>query len=308
MLKSNSMIVRLLVVILIVCSTVNASGQERKKQFKPLEDFDVISLSYVNYGNSEFKKNDQVGEVSFSEFRFSFATTKLLKNRKTILLHGLELTNLKPDFSEVPNSSPITRDFYSAAYRFGLINPIGNKGWRYSLGLKPTLASDFEKGGVSSEDFILQASVLFSKRASENFKYGFGISYNTRFGKKQILPIFQLVYKKNNWTTFGYLPAYLGHFYNFSSSKLGFSINLNGNNYNFYNTNTSGLDLDNLSYSRVNIGPEYEIELTKKIKLNLNGGVTVANKLDWLNGSGDSELDLSPENKFFFKLALKLVK
>ena len=68
------------------------------------------------------------------------------------------------------------------------------------------------------------------------------------------------------------------------------------------------MDLDKLSYSRVNIGPEYEIKLTKKIKLNLNGGLTVANKLDWLNGNDESELDLSPENKFFFKLGLKLVK
>ncbi|PCI34817.1 MAG: hypothetical protein COB60_05670 [Flavobacteriaceae bacterium] len=301
---------RLLALVLIICSTISTSGQEqaKQKQFKPLEDFDIVSLSYVNYGKSEFKKDNQVGEVGFSEFRFSYTTTKLLNNRKTVLIHGLEFTNLKPDFSEVPNSSPITRNFYSAAYRFGIINPIGKKGWRYSLGLKPTLASDFEEGGVSSEDFILQASVLFSKRASENFKYGFGVSFNTRFGQKQILPIFQLVYKKNNWTTFAYLPAYLGHFYNFNSSKLGLSINLNGNNYNFHNTNTSGLDLDKLSYSRVNIGPEYEIKITKKIKLNLNGGVTIANKLDWLNGNDDSELDLSPENKFFFKLGFKLVK
>ena len=301
--------IRIITSVLIAFCSVSLIAQEQGQRLKPLEEFTIMNLSYTTYGETEFKENAQIGEVAFTEFRLALAFPKLLKNKKTVLINGLEFTNLKPEFSsETPNSSPITKNFYSIAYRFGVINPLGSNGWSYSLGLKPTIASDFEES-VSSEDFILQASVLFSKRANQNFKYGFGLTYSTRFGKKQVLPVVQLVYKRNNWGTYAYLPAYIAQFYHFNTSKLGLSIRLNGNNYNFMSTaNVAGLDLDKLSFSRVNIGPEYELKLTKSLRLNLNGGITVASKLDWLNGDGNSELDLSPENKFFAKIGLKLMR
>ncbi|WP_412986796.1 DUF6268 family outer membrane beta-barrel protein [Pontimicrobium sp. IMCC45349] len=295
--------------LLVVALTLNifiVTAQE-KKEYSALEDLVIANLAYTNYGESEFSEGDQDGKVGFSELRFAFALPKLLKNKKTILIHGLEFTNLKPSFSELPNSSSIDRNFYSVAYRFSFINPIGEKGWNYNIGLKPTLASDF-KESISSNDFIFQTSVLFSKRSSERFKYGFGVSYNTRFGKKQVLPIVQLIYRNDKWLTVAYLPAYLGHYYLFEKSRLGISLNLNGNNYNFDNNNTLPLDLDKLSYSRINLGPEYEFKLANKLKLNLNAGVTLANKLDWLNNDGDSELDLTPKNSVFFKFGLKYVK
>jgi len=283
-------------------------GQEQQKRLKPLEEFSFANVSYTNYGESEFVKNNQTGKISFSEVKISLSFPKLLKNKKTVLINGVEFTNLKPTFSGDINASSVSRDFYSIAYNLAMVNPLGTKGWSYTLGVKPTLASDFEEK-VSSEDFILQVLGMFSKRANENFKYGFGISYNTRFGKKQVMPLLQLVYKKNKWETYAYLPAYVGQFYHFKTSKLGFSVSVNGNNYNFANTAViTGLDLDKLMYSRINIGPEYEIKLMKKIKLNLSGGIAVANKLDWLNGDGNSELDLSPENKAFFKIGLKFLK
>jgi len=300
---------RIIASVLIVFCWVSLRAQEQGQRLVPLEEFVIMNLSYATHGEADIKKNSQIGKVAFSEVRFALAFPKLLKNKKTVLINGLEFTNLNPEFSaETSNGSLVDRNFYSIAYRFAIMNPLGSKGWSYILGLKPTIASDFEES-VSSEDFILQASVLFSKRANQYFKYGFGLSYNTRFGKKQVLPVVQLVYKRNNWGTYAYLPAYVGQFYHFRTSKLGVSIQLNGNNYNFANVaNTQGFDLDKLSFSRINIGPEYEVKIAKNLRLNLNGGVAVANKLDWLNGSGDSEFDYSPENKIFAKIGLKLVK
>jgi len=301
------------IVLILVCCVTSVTAQEKdeeqQKRAKPLEEFAFANVSYTNYGESEFIKNNQSGKVAFSEVKVSLTYPTLLKNKKTVLINGIEFTNLKPTFSGEINDSPVSRDFYSIAYNLAMVNPLGTKGWSYTLGLKPTLASDFEEK-LSSEDFILQVLAMFSKRANENFKYGFGISYNTRFGKKQVIPLLQLIYKKNKWETYAYLPAYVGQFYHFKTSKIGLSVSVNGNNYNFSNTNiaTTGLDLDKLMYSRINIGPEYEIKLMKKLKLNLSGGIAVANKLDWLNGEGDSELDLSPENKAFFKVGLKFVK
>jgi len=282
-------------------------AQNQQKRYPPLEEFTIANISYTNYGDSEFVKEGQTGKVNFSEIRVGFVLPKILENKKTILINGFEFTSLKPMFSEVENTHSITRNFYSFGYRFAILNPIGKKGWNYSVGLKPTLASDFDEK-ISSEDFILQASVLFSKRSNEFFKYGFGISFNTRFGKEQVLPVIQLVYKKNNWGTYAYLPAFVGSFYHFKSSKIGLSINLNGNSYNYRNMGDTGLDLDKLSFSRINFGPEYEFSLMNSLKINVNGGITVSNKLDWLNSNDKSELDLSPKSKPFIKIGLKFLK
>lgn len=302
------LIIALSLVFSITSTTAQEEIQKQQKKLKPLEEFTFANISYTNYGESEFVKQGQSGKVSFSEMKVSLSYLKLLKNKKTALINSVEFTNLKPTFSEGINASTISRNFYSAAYNLAMVNPLGTKGWSYALGVKPTLASDF-KEKLSSEDFILQVIAIFSKRANENFKYGFGVSYNTRFGKRQIMPILQLIYKKNKWEMNTYIPAYISEFYHFKTSKLGLTISVNGNNYNFKNNLAlTGLDLDKLIYSRINIGPEYEIKLMKKIKLNLSGGITVANKLDWIDGDGDSELDLSPENKVFFKAGLKLLK
>jgi len=289
---------------LLFFSFLSTTAQKKQNSFR---EFVIAEINYVNYSTSEFQKNNHQGDVRFSAINLRFTLPKLLKNKKTLILNGFEFNNLNPTFSDNTNASPKTRGFFSIAYNFALRNPIGTKGWNYTLSLKPTIASDLEEK-ISSEDLILQALAIFSKRANSNFKYGFGLSFNTRFGEKQIVPIIQLNYKKNNWETKSYLPAYIGHFYNFNRSKLGLSINVNGNNYNFSNSNTINIDLDKLSYSRINIGPEYEMYLLKNIKLNLNGGITIAKKLDWKNANGDSVLDLSPVNKSFFKIGLKLVK
>jgi len=294
-----------LAVFLFLCVMSIAFAQEGEKTFKPLEEFNLASVSYTNYGESKFVKGDYEGKVEFSEVRVALSYPKVFKNKKTVLINGIEFTNLKPTFSGGINESPVSRNFYSIAYNLALVNPLGKKGWRYTIGLKPTIASDFEEK-ISTEDFTLQALAMFSKRANAHFKYGFGVSYNTRFGKKQVMPLVQLIYKKNNWEAKAFLPAYVSQFYHFKTSKLGLSINVNGNNYNFNNTIApTGLDLDKLLYSRINIGPEFEIKLMKRLRLNLSGGIAVANKLDWLNGDGDSELDLSPESKTFFKVGLK---
>ncbi len=294
----------LAIATVLLLSFFSTSAQEKQNPFR---EFTIAEVNYVNYAKAKFQKNKHTGDVRFSEINVKFTLPKLLKNKKTVLLSGFEFNNLNPTFSDASTTTPKSRGFFSIAYNIALRNPLGTKGWSYIVGLKPTLASDLEEK-ISSEDLILQATALFSKRANSNFTYGFGLSFNTRFGKKQIIPIVQLEYKNNNWKTKSYLPAYIKHYYNFKRSQLGISLNVNGNNYNFSNSNSTNLDLDKLSYSRINIGPEYEMYLLKNIKLNIQGGITVGKKLDWKDSNNVSVLDLSPVNKSFFKIGLKLVK
>lgn len=307
---------KLLFILAVIFSTTSIVAQEneiqeqpqpQQKRYKPLEELTLLNLSYTNQTESEFKKEGSSGKVGFSGVNFSLALPKVLKNKKTVIINGLEFSNLKPAFSEIPSGSSVDRNFYSFAYRFTFINPIGKKGWNYALGVKPTLASDFEES-VSSEDLVVQTSLMVTKRSGKYFKYGFGVSYGMIFGEKLIVPILSVVYKKNNWGTYMYLPAYIAQFYHFKNSKLGLSAAINGSNYNMNYSDQSDFALDKLRYSRINIGPEFEIKLVKSLRLNLSGGITVSNKLDWTNDDGESVLDLSPDNQFFFKIALKVVK
>ncbi len=300
LLKIAILISGLLNIQITIAQNVNEKNFEQEK-------FTIAKASYTYYGVTEFKEDGVTGEVGFSEFRGAFYLPKLLNNKKTILVNGLEFSSLIPEFKSDLTTETLSRDFYSISYNLGAIHFFNNRVWSMTINLKPTLASDF-KEKISSDDFIFQGTILVTKKRSKHLKYGLGLSYNTRFGAKQILPILQLVYKTDRWETMIYLPAYISQFYKFTQSKLGLTIGLNGNNYNFRNNSIVGLDLDKLGYSRVNIGPDFETKLSKNLRINLNAGISVANKLDWLDADGDSVLDLSPENKFFAKIELKLVK
>ncbi|MFC5048500.1 DUF6268 family outer membrane beta-barrel protein [Aquimarina hainanensis] len=293
----------LLTTAVLFFQTILVIGQERSQK-DPMEEFYIGTVSYTHFGESSFEEKQYEGKVGFSEVLVDLKFPYVLKNKKTIIINGVEFTNLKPNFSnEADASSSVSRNFYSVAYYLALNNRIG-KQWSYSIGLKPAFASDFQSG-ISSDDFMLRGTALVSKQVSRSFKYGFGVSYNTRFGRRMVIPLVQLVYKKGHWGTYAYLPAYISQFYHLKNGKVGLSIIANGNNYNFYDDTGAGLNLDKLNYTRVNIGPEYETKIGGKLKINVSGGITVANKLEWTDSDSETALDLSPENKYFLRATLK---
>jgi len=173
--------------------------------------------------------------------------------------------------------------------------------------IKPTLSSDF-KNSLVSEDFLLQGSILFSKRKNKYFKYGFGLTYNTKFGNKIVLPILQFARKKNNWETDLLLPAHLNQFYHFNKSKIGLSFEVKGNSYNYDYPSSLGYNLDKLSYTKINIGLKYELRFMENLVVNIAVGYSVLNDLKFINTDGKIELDLSPANDFFINIGAKLQK
>ncbi len=143
---------------------------------------------------------------------------------------------------------------------------------------------------------------------NEFWEFGFGLSLNTRFGNEQLLPLLYYYRKKDKWETNVFIPSYIQQFYALEKGKIGISLAIDGNNYNFENTVIPNLDLDKLSYSRVNIGPMYEFKLWGDIYTNIQGGVTIMNKQSWNDQFKEEVLDLAPEDKLFFRIGLKMLK
>jgi len=186
-----------------------------------------------------------------------------------------------------------------------LIQVLKNR-WKIIAIATPTLASDFVEN-ISSDDFLMQAYFNVSKRATKYFEYGFGFVFTTRFGRPIVLPTITGIYRKDNWSMFAVLPVQLGIYRHYKNSKLGMRYMVNGNFYNFSNNITPSVNLEKVSYSRINLGPEYDVKLFKALHLNLQAGITLRNRLEPQDPSGSVVLDLSTNEKFFFSVGLNVM-
>jgi len=274
--------------------------------YKPLSKFPLLNYSQTYYGKSDFvTDNDNKGDTELKEYRFGIQFAIPLVKKKRYLLNKFDFTalDLKSRFNNFTEQT--SEDFYSYAYSIGVIEILKNR-WKAIGILTPTLASDF-RSKISHEDFILQASLLFSKRSSPYFEYGFGLAYSTRFGRQQAVPLVSMQYKKNDWELHAVLPAFISGFRTREKSKIGVTFSVFGNNYNFKENLSAPIDLDKIVYTRFTLGPEYEVKVYKAIYLNFYAGFSFQNKLESITINDQIGLDLSTKTKVFGRLSAKIL-
>lgn len=274
-------------------------------KFERLTKFPLFSLTYTNYSISEYEATNGRGSIQMEEFHGSLQFAIKIKEKKTYMLNRADFTQFQSIGTSSQSTSGFNENFYSFAYSIGMINILKNR-WKVVTILTPTFASDF-KNKVSTDDLVFQAYVNVSKRATRYFEYGFGMAFTTRFGRELALPIVSATYRKDNWSLFAILPVHLSGFRHFENSKLGLTFSANGSFYNFQNDINPYLELDKVGYSRINLGPEYEVKLYKAAYLNLKAGVTLRNKLEPQDNQGKIELDLSTKDKMFFSAGLNIL-
>ena len=139
-----------------------------------------------------------------------------IKEKKWYLSNRVQYTYFTFEATTELTNFKASKDFHSIAYSIGIIK-ILPKRWKLVASFTPTLASDFEES-LHSDDFIFQAAALAMKRSSQNFEYGFGVAYTTRFGNATLIPLVNLTYKVNNWETLVILPAYISQNYLFNKN------------------------------------------------------------------------------------------
>lgn len=150
----------------------------------------------------------------------------------------------------------------------------------------------------------MQASVIASKRANRYLEYGFGLSYNTRFGRQIVVPLALMNYKKDNWSINIVLPAFVAGFYHMKNSKLGFAVSILGNTYNYKESATIPVDLDKVGYTRITFGPQYEVKLYKAFYVNAFTEMGFNNTLQSITKDDEIGLDLSTKPSVFGRLGV----
>lgn len=296
--------------IALVLFGINSSIAQKETNtiYERLEKFPVFSIDYFNHANSDLEIDSGEGEIKMNELIATFQFASELKEEKTYLLNKIQYTlfNYEADFEIDALDSE--KDFHAIEYTLGIVHKLP-KDWKVIASVTPMLSSDFEES-ISSDDFLMQANALAIKRSGPNFEYGFGLTYTTKFGDPLLLPVLRMTYKKNNWTTLVSLPSYVSQYYNFNEkTKVGLKAAVYGNAFNAtFDGNIYNSDVNRVVYSRITVGPEFQVKLFRDLYLNASSGVSLRNILEVqdtdLNTIGDFDID----NKFFLNVGLKILK
>lgn len=293
---------KILFLIILVINSFHTKGQIQKK-YKPINEFVIASVSHTCYSNSYLKKDNYSGEFENFETSFNLSIPIVLKKKKIVILNSFGYTNLK--MGAFNDTSSNYKNLHTYSHRLGVTKILRNN-WTITGSLQYAFASDF-KANTSTSDVFYNISTLAIKRKNKYFQYGFGLAYTANFGKKMIIPLFIMNYKKGKSSTNLVFPYLISLFRHFDKSKLGFKAEINSNIFNL-ESNYPGIDLDKMNYLKINVGPTFEFNLYKFVKLSISGGISLVNKMDFNNQNDKKELSLSPKENLFFKVALKLAK
>ncbi|UJH66389.1 DUF6268 family outer membrane beta-barrel protein [Allomuricauda sp. SCSIO 65647] len=275
------------------------------------EDFNLAGISYTfNPAVSlDSPSNQQLGEteINISEFRAFFLAPFKLKNDKTTLLAGVDYTFLGGPLNDLPNDRSVDANLHALKFSAG-INQRLSDNWAVRAIISPTIASDFS-GSLRSDAFTLQASGLVRRITNNGIKYGLGAAYTNGFGEPQLVPIGEFVYRSGNWDVLILAPVQAAVQYRLNKLILGFRVDLQGNEYalNLEDTNRNMGQVESVKFSRYNIGPTIATDLSKSVRLQLSGGLSLARKLRATDVNGDTE-DYGLENGAFLKASFLLIK
>ncbi|NHF60515.1 hypothetical protein FK220_014260 [Flavobacteriaceae bacterium TP-CH-4] len=275
------------------------------------EDFNLAGLSYTLNPGVGLKNpsNQQLNdvEINLSEFRAFLLLPFRLKNDKTILLAGVDYLFLGGPLEDLPNDRKVDANLHALRVTVGINQKLGEQ-WGFRALLSPTLASDFS-GNISSDAFTLQASGVIRRITERGFKYGLGVAYTNGFGEPRVVPLAEFIYKKDNFDVLVLAPVQATIRYRLNKFILGFRVDLQGNEYALnVDSNLPNLQqVESVKFSRYNVGPTLAMDISKDIRLQLSGGLSLKRKLTSTNADQTTE-DYGLENGAFFKASFLLVK
>ncbi len=294
---------RILTTVLLMIAFFQLKAQE--------EGFNLAGVTYTfnpavsleNPSNGQLEET----EINLSEFRAFFIAPFKLKNDKTTLFAGVDYTFLGGPLNDLPNDRSAEANLHALKFSAG-INQKLNDNWAIRAILSPTIASDFS-GSLSSDAFTLQASGVVRHIANNGFTYGLGAAYTNGFGEPQLVPLGEFVYRKGNLDVLVLAPVQAAVRYRLNKVILGFRVDLQGNEYalNVEDTDRNIGQIESVKFSRYNIGPTIGTDLSKSVRFQLSGGVSLKRKLTATDVNGDTE-DYGLENGAYLKASFLLIK
>jgi hypothetical protein len=270
------------------------------------QDFELINIESTYFPKQSIEGISLEGEIDFWEWSGQLAIPQPLKNKKTVFVHKLKYSNLRTNIeaSSVLFNSELTKYYHTISYSLDYIQTLSPK-WKLTLNLNPLLASDFGES-LSGDDFLFQGTALVINTKKKKFNYGFGFAYTTRFGRPLAIPGGMLKYTTPKMNFELWFPDNLLVMFNTDKSfQYGLKAAIDGGLFNNSNNllTTVNSIIDETGYSRFNIGPAITLKLKNGININLDGGVTIARKLEFIDIIEET-FDSTPETGSFIRLGL----
>jgi len=264
------------------------------------QTLEVFKVQYSYLPNGEVSEGIDNTEVNFSEFEASF----LLPIKTSEPLRFLAGGTYSMAFPQSAENNTDTK-LYIIALRAVGIYDFDNKNRVVGVFI-PSISSTLQDN-LTTDDFLAQASLSYSRLVNESFNYGLGVMYTSRFGFPQILPLFTLNYIREKVRYDMRLPLSIQATWAYNSNfSYGLKFNVNGSQFNsaegsIYN----GVQIDAVNFSRILFGPELGIRLKNQIFLNLYAGISMRRVFE-LNSESGPDQDLSLNNGVFISAKISL--
>ena len=291
-----------LIILLLLISCTNLSAQH----------FQLAGIEYNYYPSAAIIDGAENQEIAFNEIGFFFNLPKKINKDKTIILNTLNYNLVQSSISNTPIISSLENGgkLHKLSYSFTIAHKL-NEGWTWVNKIKPTIASDFNDK-LSKNDFLFQGATLITRKIKEHFTVGAGAVYTTQTGRPRLLPTLQFKYHKNRHLVDILLPSKVKYSYKLDEAgkfRLGIKGSFDGGDYNINIQDfiaAEASSIDNVIYTRANLGLLFHVILTNTFHLELNGGISAARKYQFENFD-DLAFKYDAGNGQFFHIGLYYV-
>jgi hypothetical protein len=275
------------------------------------QNFQLAGINFSHHAKTKVEGSATGAELE-SQVVGAFVRLPLkFKNQKTVLMNTLRYARVQQIAynSQLFLDAKRTSNLHLIAYSPMLIQSLGGK-WSILAGITPSIASDL-KEKLSSDDFLVQASLLASAKLNEKWTLGGGAVYTTQLGDPRFLPALQLRYLHNKHFINVLLPSYMNYLYRVGQAeklRLGIRLETNGGKFNVINSDYTQVfpnTIDKIIYSRVNMGAVVHFQATETILLEAFGGLGAARKFE-LRDEADKNFKADAENGGFFNFGIIL--
>ena len=279
---------------------------------KKIITFIILCLLIFGAGSNTFAQqilgeSVDYGHLPLKSFNSSTSFPLIFGGGKTIFVntvnYGNTVYNYK-DWGFSQGSAGDTEKFHSLSYSLLFIQQL-SQNWQLIAMPEVGLAYDFEND-MTSDDITLNGMLIFVRKFSETFSLGPGVVYSLRDQ-----PVFPVPFLMFDWAPIpkvrveGIIPASVTAFYRLHEMiELGVFIKSNGFNYHG-DPDKYAVDNPWLTYSDFSAGPAVQLQFSKIVTLNLEGGYAFARGFTFYDGQKEkSSIDLDP--KGYIKIGLKV--
>lgn len=263
------------------------------------QDLKLLDVGYARYPASSIKDNPNEGEVGFEEYKVGLNIPMVLKDRKWILLHGLQYALVRPEFDTQIGRGEESLHFIS--YALSVVKPLKND-FRLMGTFQPAISSQLDKP-ISSDDFLYLGALSLSKKVSKEINWLAGLAFTSRFGRPLVIPLFGYNRKWERFRLNVLFPNGVSAHWSSVDSKweYGFRLGLNGSQFNLSDTNMQ--QIDNVRFSRVNLGPSINYGLREGLYLQVFAGISVRRTYT-ITSKVAPDQDFGSDNGAFFAVSL----